>query len=189
MKFTICRLSLAALLAGNLAIAGDRQTEMELVINDGAGDDVVIRIDSERDGFDLHDLQLGESRSVTTTDGQPVTVTRSEDSFDFNIDGRVVAMPVMEKRDGHHREEIRVVRHVSGGPVSESQGVTVISPTPLDDSTRASIAAALEAAGHSEIRFVDVDGMPPHAMHPDGLELGGGEDDVRIVRKEVRVTN
>lgn len=189
MKSAICRLALGALLAGNLATAGDRQTEMELVISDGSSDDVVIRIDSEQDGFDLHDLQLGESRSVTTADGRPVTVTRSADTFDFNVDGRVITMPVMAEPDGRHREEIRIVRHVPGGSGQQAQGVTIISPAPLDDATRASITSALETAGHNEVRFVDVDGMPPHAMPPHGPGFDNGDEEVRIIRKEVRVTN
>lgn len=190
MTTGIGKLALCVLLLGGVALAQDRQSVIELAVKDNMGEDIVIRIDSKEQGFNLHELQLGESRALATTDGRPVTVTRAADSFEFDVDGRQISMPVMDDMDaGEQRREVRIVRRGGGGPGSNPEEVTIISPTPLDDATRTSITTALEAAGMNEVRFVDVGEMGPGPHGMRGPRQHSTGDEVRIVRKEVRVTN
>lgn len=180
-------LALCAVLFGSGALAQDTETEMELAINDGNGDDVVIRINSRDDGFNLQDMQLGESRSINTVDGKPALVTRVADGYQFDVDGRKISMPLMEHEGtGEHHKNVHIVRHIKNGPAGHADGVTIISPTPLDDATRTSIESALSAAGLNEVRFIDIDttGSEPHGMAP---RLGEGQE--VIIRKKLHVTN
>ncbi|NNE61882.1 MAG: hypothetical protein HKN35_13385 [Woeseia sp.] len=163
---------------------------MEIAINDGAGDDVVIRIDSKEDGFNLQEMQLGASHALNTVDGRPVVVTRVEDGYQFDVDGRQISMPLMEHGQTEHdqaaskHKEVRIIRHMAGGPDGHAEGVTIISPTPLDGATRASISATLAAAGESKVHFINFDKVASVSQMP-----ASEDEEVRIIRKEVRVTN
>lgn len=194
MNSRISILALCALLFGAPAAAQQEDSVVEIAVNDGTTDeDIVIRIDSKEQGFNLHELQLGESRSLTTADGRPVTVTRAADSFDFAVDGRTISMPVMPPHaDGPpppgavHHKEMHIVRKFGPGGPDNAEAVTIISHVELDDATRASITAALAAAGLNEVQFIDTSEMV--AGHP-GPMMDGEEKEVRIIRKKVHVTN
>lgn len=166
---------------------------MELALNDGQGDDVVIRISSTEQGFNLHDMQLGESHTLGAKDGRPVLVTRLADGYSFDVDGRRISMPLIENGKGSRQhKEVHIMRRMHGGPGAHQEGVTIISPSPLDDATRSAITSALAAAGQNEVKFINTDimgadrdsGLPP--LPP--VTATDGEK-VHIIRKEVRVTN
>ncbi|MGB5352566.1 MAG: hypothetical protein WBN32_03040 [Woeseia sp.] len=187
------RLAICSLFLGATVLAQETESELELAINDGQGDDVVIRFNSKEQGFNLHDLQIGETRSVNTVDGRPVVVTRVAEGYSFDVDGRTIAMPLMHEGDaGVRHKEVHVVRSMHGGSDEQPEGVTIISPTPLDDATRSAISGALSAAGQSDVRFITTEmmGPGPHGMHPPLPPMSPEEvGDVRVIRKEVHVTN
>ncbi len=154
------RLGVCSLL-GSAALAQQQESKIKLAINDGQGDDLVIRINGKDQDLDLHKLQLGESRSVHTVDGRPVLITRVADGYTFDVDGRQITMPMADHEAGAGHREVRVMRHVGAGPGPHPDGVTILSPGPLDDATRASITSTLAAAGMTEVRFIDTADMGP----------------------------
>jgi hypothetical protein len=186
------------------AIAGEQhETHIKIVTDDT--DAGVFEWQSSDPGADFSDLAVGESRTLTGDDGTDVTVTRTGEGLEFDIDGKkielaefvgdgdvTVDIDVHDDGDGKH-----IVReiHKDGDVVIEKSknvriiktdddaDVTIISSDAIDDATRARIEAVLKDAGKDgEILFID------------GSELGGdaqahGEHDVRIIRKEVEKTN
>lgn len=183
----------ASLLFTIPASAGESNAmwESRVVIAEHDGEGVEpIRIDlsGEELGFDLQDLQFGESRSVVDSSGRSILITRTETGYDFAVDGRTISMPAFE----HHAELVQIVDPSEGefdvrvnsgmtfaaaGPT----GITVITPGPLDENTQASIRSVLQAAGHDEaVTFVDQSTMPQ--MHSAGAHA------IKVIKKEVHVS-
>jgi len=131
-----------------------------------ADEDVRIKINSEELGFNLHDMQEGENRSIIDESGRSVLVTRTADGFTFNIDGEIVEMPALF--GGHHArskdgEEVDVNMHVMHRTQVAGRhgrhgmdGTMIISAKPIDDATQQQIKLLLESAGHeSDVNFID----------------------------------
>jgi hypothetical protein len=76
--------AVAALLAAGALVAddaGDGRTQLRLKLDrDGSHDQLVVD--------DLGAMAVGESRSFSTEAGKPVTVTRDEQGWDLDVDGR-----------------------------------------------------------------------------------------------------
>ena len=92
MKLT----ALAMLLAFGVVMAQEVEKKIELkvmVSDDGSGDDKEIHWVS--DDLDLDDLAVGESKTITGESGREVTVTRTDDGMQFDIDGETVVVPDM----------------------------------------------------------------------------------------------
>jgi len=73
----------AALAAGTLVAddAGEGRTKLRLMLDrDGTPDQLVVD--------DLATMEVGESRSFDTEAGKPVTVTRDEEGWDLDVDGK-----------------------------------------------------------------------------------------------------
>jgi hypothetical protein len=127
--------------------------------------DVTIAINSEELGFNLHDMQEGENRSIIDESGRSVLVTRTADGFTFNIDGEIVEMPALF--GGHHGmvwsedgEEVDVNRHVIHRTQiagrHDMNGTMIISGKPIDAATQQQIKLLLESAGYdSDVNFID----------------------------------
>ncbi len=107
-----------------------------------AGGDVTIAINSEELGFNLHDMQEGENRSIIDESGRSVLVTRTADGFTFNIDGEIVEMPALF--GGYHAmagsedgEEVDVNMHVMHRAQiagrHDLNGTMIICGKPIDD--------------------------------------------------------
>lgn len=92
---------IAASVLASAAFAGEEvQTKMKMVVVDGDADEEVrLELDSDELGFNLHDMQVGENQSVVDSQGRNILVTREEDGFSFNVDGKTIKMPAM---DGEH---------------------------------------------------------------------------------------
>ena len=130
-----------------------------------AGDDVRIVVDSEELGFNLHDMQEGENRSIIDESGRSVLVTRTADGFTFNIDGEIVEMPALF--GGHHGmlrsedgDEVDVNMHVMHRAQiagrHDMNGTMIISGKPIDAATQQQIKLLLETAGYaSDVNFID----------------------------------
>jgi len=188
----------AGLLPAIPALAGESNAmwESRVVIaeDDGSGGEPLrIELSGEDLGFDLQDLQLGESRSVVDKSGRSILITRTEQGYDFNVDGKTVSMPAFE----HYAERVEIVDlsdaefegdfdvAVMNGEAAFASarpaGITIITPEPLDESTQASIRSVLQAAGHSDaITFVDPTTMP--TVHSTGAHA------IKVIRKDVQIS-
>ena len=178
-------------LIASAAMAGEKhETHIKIVTDDADG---AFEWHSTDPAADFSDLGIGESKTITGDDGKEVTVTRLEDGYEFDVDGKnIELMEFME--DGDVTVDIDVVQ--DGGDVvveksknvriiktDDAAGVTIISSSAIDDETRAKLEAVLKEAGKDgEVVFID------------GSELTGdarahSEHDVRIIKKKVEKTN
>ena len=173
------------------ALAGEEaKTRIAIaVVDDSSDGEVRIELDSDTMGFNLHDMQEGENRSIVDKSGRTILVTRNEDGFTFDVDGKSIDMPAFDGAhhgsiwlEGDHSENVDVKvlhkMHKMGGESATSMdGIMIMSGKPVDDATQQAIKSLLESAGHgSEVHFVDHDG--PH----------GGPHSVRVIKKQVEKT-
>lgn len=165
------------------------ESRVVIAEHDGAdGEPIRIDLSGEELGFDLQDLQFGESRSVVDSSGRNILITRTETGYDFAVDGRTISMPAFE----HHAELVQIVDpsqgefdvEVSSGmafTAAGPAGITIISPAPLDENTQASIRSVLQAAGHVDtVTFVDQSTMPP--IHSAGAHA------IKVIKTDVQVS-
>ncbi len=204
MKLRSITLFLWAFLIAAAAIAGEKQeTKIKIAVATEGGDTEVFKWNSVDSGVDLSDLEVGESKTITNEDGKEVTLTRTDDGFDIAVDGKSIEVmkmhgggevdvEVLHEGDAkvfvHKMHEdgedgdvlIRKTRIIKSG---DDADVTIISSDTIDEKTRERLREVLKDAGKDgEILFLD------------GSELSGGETvhrkhDVRVIRKEVDVTN
>lgn len=184
MKYTKLAVFAVSLILAGFASAGEEhQTKIKVMVVDGHGSEGVnFKIDSDDLGFNLEDMQEGETRSIVDEDGRSILITRTSEGFKFDIDGKTIEMPMLA--GGHDAVwisdggdmDVDITMMGGAGFISaeEFDGVTVLSSKPIDDVTREGIKSLLGSSGHSgEVNFIDTDG---------GLH---GEHEVRIIRKEV----
>ena len=103
---TVAALAFAVVSTAAADEAPVKQTKMQLAIDrDGALERVTL--------VDLHSMAVGETRSLETESGRPVTVTRDENGFDVDIDGKSVRVQdrfdEIPDGDGNVRFEKRIV--------------------------------------------------------------------------------
>lgn len=113
--------TVAALLAAGALVAddaGDGRTKLRLKLDrDGANDQLVVE--------DLGAMAVGESRTFTTEAGKPVTVTRDEQGWDLDVDGRKLRVG---DHGGSGDEMIWKTRHVAvEGEAGEAKSVVVLT--------------------------------------------------------------
>lgn len=85
-----------ALMLSAAAMASEQQRHIQIRLDAQEGHDTELqslRFDSDEAGFDLEELQLGESRAYVDADGNNLFVVRTEDGFDFDINGRKISLP------------------------------------------------------------------------------------------------
>ena len=91
MQYKGIIVSFFALMLGAAAFAGEQhRMQVELAV-DGE-ESQGFRFDSADAGFELDDLQVGESRTITGESGETAMVTRTEDGFEFDINGKKIRM-------------------------------------------------------------------------------------------------
>ena len=180
-------------LIGAAAVAGEEQrTEIKIAIDGEDTGHRVFRFDSEDSDVDLQELAVGESEVITDSDGNEVTVLRTENGFEFDVEGKKIEIAGMH---GEHDfemlhevlkgEDVVVEKHkqVRVIKTNDSNGVTIISGDEIDDDTRAKLEKVLKEAGK--------DGK---VLFLDGSELSGdeqvhGKHELHIIKKEIDVTN
>lgn len=191
MYYRITLLSLAAIGLATAALAGDeKHMNMTIaVVDDATQEEVRVDLDDETLGFDLEDMQVGENRAVVDKNGQNVLITREENGFKFDVDGKTIRAPLHHgPRDGDFGIAPMGAPHaVHGGSVHRAPppplppgaaGTTIISAEPIDEETQRGIEELLQAAGHEgDVRFID------HRAP------GDGRHEVRVIRKRVAVEN
>ena len=181
---------LATILFAVAAYAGEKEHhKMEIkIISDEGGDETHMTLDSADLGFKLHELEVGESRSVVDKDGQSILITRGEENITIDVDGKTIDLPTIGgHKDGHanrmvwvskgdHDEDmdidVQVIHdgmssgdHTMVSKVFQSDGVMIISGKEIDGATQDLIRTALESTGHENVRFAGGDEGGPHGVH------------------------
>jgi len=164
---------LATLMIFGTAIAADevqRKMAVKVVVaGDGVDESSDFSWTSDNMDFDIQDLAVGETRQIENASGKDVSVTRSEDGFSFDIDGKTVMMPDIGAHGTHmafvdtdavdHEVDIEVIGDGHAMGAHRQDGITIISSKPLDSSVRESIKSVLVSAGNGdEVTFIDGSG-------------------------------
>ena len=102
MKVRNVVLFAAASVLTSTAVAGDEvHRKMKIAVVDGSADgEVRVELDSEAMDFDLHAMQVGENQAIVDAQGRTILVTREEDSFALEVEGKTIRLPVLDDDDG-----------------------------------------------------------------------------------------
>jgi hypothetical protein len=190
-------LGLALIFSAAVLADVEEEREMKIVIQGMSDDDSTsFHWVSDDSGFDMQNMQVGETHSIVDESGRSVLITRQEEGFEFNIDGETMVVPDMGAHGmaitsgadfttdvdvefiANHEmmglHEAGSVAIMGGQP--HVAGVTIISGEPLDDSVRESIKSVLLSAGRNDdVTFID----------------GSGSSDshqVRIIKKHIEIS-
>ncbi len=171
---------------------------IEVALDDDQSGEQLFRFDSQDAGFNLHDMQVGESRTITGESGETALVVRTEDGFEFDVNGKKIKMGdvggshgvamvhrehyadalVNVDEDVHVAHAIKVVRV---GGADDDNIATIITNDSLDEATQQQIRDVLSTSGHAgEVTFIDT-----NSAHGDYA----GMKRVHIIKQEVDVTN
>ncbi len=164
---------LATILFAAAAYAGEKQhhkMEIEVIMDDGDGE-THLTLDSNDLGFNIEDMQVGENRSITDKAGRPILITRTEEGYSFDVDGKTIDMPAFGKHGvaPHADVDVHMMHHGDAPNVMietmDGEGVMIFSGKEIDDATQRIIRTALESAGHENVHFAGGDGNAPHGVH------------------------
>ncbi|MBT8078560.1 MAG: hypothetical protein KJO31_08270 [Gammaproteobacteria bacterium] len=178
--------SLVAALAALTTLAGAAIAEpgkrMEIrVLHDGEGphEPIELRLDSSTMDFNLDELQIGETRSVVDEAGRTILITRQEDGYEFDVAGRKINLPESHGSYAHWSGNETTEIEIMGDGTHDmftadaADGIFIVSGETLDQSTKDSIRAVLQSAGHdAEVKFFDGGGH-------------GGTRQVKVIKKRV----
>lgn len=167
-QFTKMILATTALGVACVGFAGEENKHVIAIgVNgDGVTDEVSLRINSEDLGFELDEMQIGESRSVVDESGRAVLITRSESGFSFNVDGKTIELPDFANIDGEDFDwvteddeadlNVHVIRKPLTAKLADTSATVIISPKSIDEATRKSIQSILETGGYgSDVEFIE----------------------------------
>jgi len=182
---TLKLVALIVLLAFGTTMAQEVEKKMEIKIKvaDGNDETSAVHWSSDDMDFDMQELEVGETRTIESESGKTVTITRAEEGFNFDVDGKSVMMPDMGVHgthmafvdDGAMREaiDVDVETDVRVMQAHHPDGVTIVSGKPLDQSVKDSIRSVLISAGNDEeVTFID-----------------GSENGKRVMVKKIEVIN
>jgi hypothetical protein len=178
-KFAV--LAFVASLAGAVYAGETEHREIVVAVEaDDADGKFKFRFDSDNAGFDLDDLQVGESRSIVGEAGEAALITREEDGYRIEVNGKTIEMPLL--MNGDHDSRVWVSKegvddidvHVFDAKPHSMDGTVIISDKPIDEATRTLIRSTLESAGHGQgVTFIDAESRD------------GGEHHVKVIKKRV----
>lgn len=180
-----------AILLASAAVAGDpERTHIKIAVDKNDANPQTFTFDSETAGFDLHGMAVGETRTLTDASGNVATISRTVDGLEVEVAGETLtiggpdgeqAFDVFVHEDEHHSDVhvnkgVKKIKMITTG---DDDTVTIISGGSIDEATRQKIRDALQAGGlDSDVKFID------------GSEFDGGVNkEVRVIRKEIEVTN
>ena len=85
-----------ACLIATAAIAGEEhRTQIKIAVDGDGEDHQFIEFDSQNSDVDLQNLAVGESKTLTDTGGEEVTVTRTDNGLEFNVGGETIEIDHM----------------------------------------------------------------------------------------------
>ena len=185
-----------AFLLATAAVAGEEhRTHIEIAVDDDGSGERSFIFDSAEAGFDLQSLAVGETRAVTDASGNVANVSRTEAGFEIEVAGETISLGdlgaeedfAMHMHDDAHAVDVdtavviegsKQIRIVRKGDAADN--VTVISGGAIDEATRQRIREALASVGmDTEVEFID----------STEFDTNGARKEVRIIRKELDVTN
>ncbi|MDH3337234.1 MAG: hypothetical protein OEM85_09575 [Gammaproteobacteria bacterium] len=166
MKHQVLILFLMASLVSWTA-QGEEQKQMRLKIAVDKGDEsnTSFDFDSDTAGFDLQKMQVGESQTITDSSGRPALLTRTEDGFEFDIDGEKIDVTAIS---AVHDIDVVEEHENNDGSVRVIRKVKKIEPEDND----------------ADIIIVDTDSSPDDvALH------AAKEHKIVVIKEKVDVTN
>jgi len=180
-----------AILLASAAVAGDQErTHIKIAVDKNDADAQTFTFDSETAGFDLHGMAVGETQTLTDASGNVATISRTVDGLEVEVAGETIAIGGPEREHGfdvfvhsdEHHSDVHIdkdVKRIKMIKTGDDKGVTIISSGSIDEATRQKIRDALLSGGlDSDVEFID------------GSELDGGvKKEVRVIKKEIDVTN
>ena len=109
---------LMALLMSIAAFSGEQQHMKIEIAVDGDEGNTEFSFDSKDAGFSLHDLAIGETRSFDTEGGGEASVTRTDEGFEFDVDGQKIDLHDLDEMhpcdddDAEHEQhhKVRIVK-------------------------------------------------------------------------------
>jgi len=135
------------------------EIKIAIIESDGDGE-MRIELDSDDLGFNLQDMQIGENRSIVDKEGRSILVTRGEDNFTFEVDGKTIDILAPDVDVDVH------VMHDGMAPMAMGmEGVMIVSEKEIDEATQQIIRTALESAGHENVHFAGGHEGGPHQVH------------------------
>ncbi len=172
-------------LIGSAAMAGEEyRTKIEIAVDDEATGQQTFRFDSADSGFDLHDLAVGETRTLTGESGNTAMVTRTEDGWVMDVDGRKIDLGDLHDLGGAHGEH-EVEKSVRMIRTDDADAVTIISDKAIDEATRNRIREALQSSGQDrEVLFID-----GTDLEASGAHQAHKRREVRIIKKKEDATD
>jgi hypothetical protein len=182
-----------ACLIGSAAVAGEEhRTEIKIAIDGEGAAHRVFRFDSQGSDVDLQALAVGESETIIDSDGNEVKVLRTENGFEFDVEGEKIEIAglhgeheVTMLHEAHDDKNVVIRKHKQMRMIKteDAHGVTIISGDEIDEETRAELEKVLKKAGKDgEILFLD-------GSELSGDEQAHGKHEVHIIKKEIDVTN
>lgn len=178
------------------AFSGEKnhhKMKVEVIADDGTEPTYLV-LDSDDLGFNLQDMQVGENQSIVDKEGRPVLITRNEEGYVFDIDGKQIEVPGFDgAHDGNHRvkklaiapdadidvhvirEDVERHRALESHALLEKEGVMIMSGKEIDAATQQVIRDALQAAGHESVHFAE--------------GFGGEMHQVKVIKKVVEVSD
>lgn len=188
---------LILLLALPAAASADEaaKRELKIAIDDGTPDgQLFINLD-DADSVSLHDMQVGESRSIVDESGRSILVTRTVEGLEMNVDGRIIDLPELggastlhPAADGETVNVEEKMIFVSRDSGVDAAGITIISGEAIDAATQDGIRALLSSAGHgSDVHFIDRSSL--HVTDGEGHAGGIHHREIRVLTKERDATN
>ena len=185
-------------LVATAAVAGEEhKMKIEVITDDDDGKHQVI--EWHGDGTTIKDLEVGESKTITDDSGNEVTLKRTEEGLEIEVEGETIELmhedhdiDIDVLHDKHANvvligdaEDVLVTEHkmIKVIEADHDAGVTIISRDAIDEETRAQIEEALKESGNdSGVMFID--GTELH-----GDEQAGTRREVRVIKKKVDATN
>jgi hypothetical protein len=141
-KSTIAALIIGIVGFGAISISADELKEQHVMVEFHKLSDnnskVDINVNGEAQVFELPDLQIGETKDITTQSGKTILITKTESGMTVNIDGKELNLPAVGNDMSAH-----IMR--GGLPLRQNNGIQVIGD--LTDEQVTIINDAFLAAG------------------------------------------
>ena len=181
----IAVLTTAALLFGQVG-AGEEEHAIAIKMADDSGA-THVTLNSADMGFNLQDMQVGESRSIVDEQGQNILITREEQGFKLDVDGKTIELPdvhgehgavfVMADSDGLDSDvDVQVHTATSVSTAIADAGIMIISDKQIDAATQEGIKSLLMSSGYdADVKFINA-------------ERAHDDHSVKVIKKQVEVT-